>query len=119
MIAERLIQARKAAGLSVQALSAKAGGVVTPQAISKYEKGKCKPTSATLLALAKALGCTGRVLLSPLDRGPGTHSLQEAQPGAGQDPKRDRRPDPGLSGEVPLAGGRLPPRPISLLSQSP
>jgi len=72
MIAERLIQARKAAGLSVQALSAKAGAVVTPQAISKYEKGKCKPTSATLLALAKALDVRTEYFFRPMtvDLGP-------------------------------------------------
>lgn len=67
MIAERLVQARKAAGLSVQALSAKAGGIVTPQAISKYEKGKCKPTSATLLALAKALNVRTEFFFRPVN----------------------------------------------------
>ena len=66
MIAERLIQARKAAGLSVQALSARAGGVVTAQAISKYEKNKCKPTSTTLLALAKALNVRTEFFFRPV-----------------------------------------------------
>jgi|WetSurMetagenome_2_1015567.scaffolds.fasta_scaffold27416_4 Zn-dependent peptidase ImmA (M78 family)/DNA-binding XRE family transcriptional regulator len=67
MIAERLIQARKAAGLSVQALSAKAGGVVTAQAISKYEKNKCKPTSTTLLALARALNVRTEFFFRPVN----------------------------------------------------
>jgi Zn-dependent peptidase ImmA (M78 family)/DNA-binding XRE family transcriptional regulator len=61
-----MIQARKAAGLSVQALSARAGRVVTAQAISKYEKGKCKPTSTTLLALAKALNVRTEFFFRPL-----------------------------------------------------
>lgn len=52
---ERLISARKMAGLSMEALAQKAGAIVTKQAISKYEKGKINPASDVLLALAKAL----------------------------------------------------------------
>jgi len=53
MIAKRILQARKAAGLSMQTVAKKAG--ISTMAISKYERGLMKPSSAVLLALAKAL----------------------------------------------------------------
>lgn len=52
---ERLNAARKMAGLSLDAVALKTGSMVTKQALSKYEKGKIKPGSDVLLALAKAL----------------------------------------------------------------
>lgn len=52
---ERLNSARKMAGMSMEALSQKAGAIVSKQAISKYEKGKINPSSEVLLALANAL----------------------------------------------------------------
>jgi len=53
---KRLYSARKMAGMSMEALAAKAGAVVTKQAINKYEKGQINPGSDVLIALAKALG---------------------------------------------------------------
>ena len=52
----RLRSARKMAGLSMEDLANNAGGIVTKQAISKYEKGIMKPSSNVLIPLAKALG---------------------------------------------------------------
>lgn len=52
----RLRSARKMAGLSMEDLVKKAGGVVTKQSISKYEKGMMKPSSDVLIRLASALG---------------------------------------------------------------
>ena len=52
----RLRSARKMAGLSMEDLANNAGGIVTKQAISKYEKGIMKPSSDVLIHLAKALG---------------------------------------------------------------
>ncbi|MBW2216553.1 MAG: helix-turn-helix transcriptional regulator [Deltaproteobacteria bacterium] len=41
---ERLKNARKMAGLSMEALAKKAGALISKQAIGKYEKGKMKPS---------------------------------------------------------------------------
>ena len=56
MLGERIKRARIKSGLSLEALAQKAGNVVTKQAISQYEKGQKNPSSAVLIALAKALG---------------------------------------------------------------
>ena len=53
MIGERLVRARKTAGLSLRALAEKVG--VSQTAINKYEKGIVIPDSTMLLKLAKAL----------------------------------------------------------------
>ena len=55
VFANRLISARKMAGLSLQELADKLGNVVTKQALNKYEQGKMKPDSKGIIALAKAL----------------------------------------------------------------
>ncbi len=52
----RLHQARIKASLTLEALSVRIGGLVTKQALSKYEKGSANPSSAVVLALAEALG---------------------------------------------------------------
>ena len=52
----RLKSARKMAGLSMEGLVKKTGGVVTKQSISKYEKGMMKPSSDVLISLASSLG---------------------------------------------------------------
>jgi transcriptional regulator with XRE-family HTH domain len=44
------------AGLSMEALAEKSGGLITKQAIGKYEKGKMKPSGEVLMALSGALG---------------------------------------------------------------
>jgi len=56
MIADRLKLARRKAGLSLRDLSAAIEDKVTAQAIGKYERGECVPSSGVLLALSKALG---------------------------------------------------------------
>jgi len=52
----RLRSARKMAGLSMEDLVKKTGGVVTKQSISKYEKGMMKSSSDVLIHLASVLG---------------------------------------------------------------
>ncbi len=52
----RLKSARKMAGLSMEDLVKRAGGVVSKQSISKYEKGMMKPSSDVLIRLASVLG---------------------------------------------------------------
>lgn len=57
LFANRLTAARKMAGLSLQELSEKLGeNTVSRQSLNKYEKGKMKPDSKMLIALANALG---------------------------------------------------------------
>lgn len=63
MIADRIKQARRKAGLSLRKLSAAMDGKVTAQAIGKYERGEDIPSSGVLIALAKALGVSLRYLL--------------------------------------------------------
>lgn len=53
--AKRLRQARIKAKLSMDALCKKMDGIVSKQAISKYEAAKMMPTSTILIALAEAL----------------------------------------------------------------
>ena len=52
---KRLHQARIKAQFSMEALCESMGGIVTKQAISKYEGSKMMPTSTILIALAQAL----------------------------------------------------------------
>lgn len=52
----RLTIARKIAGLSLQGLSDKLEGVVSRQALHKYEQNTSLPNSRTLIALSRALG---------------------------------------------------------------
>jgi Zn-dependent peptidase ImmA (M78 family)/DNA-binding XRE family transcriptional regulator len=52
---ERLRSARKMAGFSLEDLAQASGSMISKQAIGKYEKGQINPSSAVLLALAKAL----------------------------------------------------------------
>ena len=51
----RLRSVRQARGMTLDALSAAMGGVVTKQALSKYETGSSIPSPRVLVALAKAL----------------------------------------------------------------
>ena len=64
MFAERLIRARKAAGLSMSALAMQVG--VSANAIKKYEHGDNMPTSTNLLALAKALDVRTEYFFRPI-----------------------------------------------------
>ncbi|MBI4287621.1 MAG: helix-turn-helix domain-containing protein [Chloroflexi bacterium] len=56
MISQRLKRLRLARGLSLEALAAELGGIITKQALSKYEQGKAKPSPAVLTMLASTLG---------------------------------------------------------------
>lgn len=64
MIGERLRLAREAAGLSLRALEAVVHGLVSAQAIGKYENNLMMPGSSVLLALARALRVSPEYLLS-------------------------------------------------------
>lgn len=63
MIADRILLARKKAGLSLRDLAAAMAGKVTAQAIGKYERGESVPSSGVLVALTKALGVSMSYLL--------------------------------------------------------
>ena len=65
MFSERLKLARKRSGLSLRALSTDMGGIVSAQAIGKYERGEMVPSSAVAIALAEALEVPLSHLLSP------------------------------------------------------
>ncbi|MCI0393095.1 MAG: helix-turn-helix domain-containing protein [Acidobacteria bacterium] len=56
MLSKRLKQLRLARGLSLDELAAKMGGIVTKQALSKYELGTAQPSPVVLNKLAAALG---------------------------------------------------------------
>jgi len=62
MIGDRLRQLRLARGLSLQALAAALGGVVTRQALWKYERGKSQPSPTVLAKLADVLGVPATAL---------------------------------------------------------
>lgn len=53
--ANRLIAARKMAGLSLQNLADRLGNVVSKQSLNKYEQGKMKPDSDLLISLSNIL----------------------------------------------------------------
>ena len=56
MLGERLRRFRLARGMSLDDLQAAIGGIVSKQALSKYERGKMCPKAATLNRIAYALG---------------------------------------------------------------
>ncbi len=64
MFAERLVRARKAAGLSMSALAKQVG--VSANAIKKYEHGDNMPSSTNLLALAEALDVRTEYFFRPV-----------------------------------------------------
>ncbi len=66
-IGSRLRLARAAAGISLRALEGRLGGLVTAQAIGKYERDAMMPSSRVLIALASALGVTEEHLLNTGD----------------------------------------------------
>lgn len=55
VFAERFKSARKMAGLSLQLVADRMGGIITKQALHKYEQGKSVPDSEVLALLAQAL----------------------------------------------------------------
>lgn len=64
MLGERLRLLRQARAMSLDDLSAKSGGVVSKQAISKYERGLSQPSQKVLVRLAQALGVKASSLWS-------------------------------------------------------
>ena len=62
VFANRLRRARLARGLTLEALAAAMGGIVTKQAIGKYEQGKAQPSPLVLTRLAAALGVKAAAL---------------------------------------------------------
>lgn len=67
MNSQRIKQLRLARGLSLEALAAELGGVVTKQALSKYEQGRAQPSPRVLTRLASALGVKAAHLFSEPD----------------------------------------------------
>src|SRR5688572_16356881 len=65
MTDHRIKLARKKAGLSLRDLAERMNGLVTAQAIGKYERNEMVPSSEVLVALSKALGVSVPYLLSP------------------------------------------------------
>lgn len=64
MFSKRLKQLRLARGLSLDALAAEMGGIITKQALSKYELGKATPSPVILNKIASALGIKAAYLWS-------------------------------------------------------
>lgn len=88
MIGARLRLARTAADLSLRDLAAKIDGLVTAQAIGKYERDEAMPGSRVLIAIADALGVSiehlmsrSNVVLEGVDfrKKPSTSRREEAQ----------------------------------------
>ena len=65
MFSERLKLARKRSGLSLRALSSAMSGIVSAQAIGKYERKEMMPSSTVAIALADALEVPPSYLFSP------------------------------------------------------
>lgn len=65
MFSERLKLARKRSGLSLRALSSAIGGIVSAQAIGKYERAEMMPSSTVAIALAETLEVSLSYLLTP------------------------------------------------------
>ncbi len=64
MIGHKLKVARSASGLSLRAFADAVGGIVTAQAIGKYERDEDMPSSRVLMALAAGLNVSEEYLLS-------------------------------------------------------
>ncbi|WP_241972453.1 helix-turn-helix domain-containing protein [Aliidiomarina haloalkalitolerans] len=64
MFAERFVRARKASGLSMQALADQVG--LSANAIKKYEHGDAMPSSSNLMKLAKALNVRSEYFFRPM-----------------------------------------------------
>lgn len=64
MFSQRLKQTRLARGLSLEDVVARMGGIVTKQALSKYERGISIPSPVVLTQLASALGVNTTFLFS-------------------------------------------------------
>lgn len=69
IFAKRLRQARIKARLSMDALCKNIGGLVSKQAVSKYENAQMMPTSTILIALADALSVDINYFFRPFSSG--------------------------------------------------
>ena len=65
MFGQRLKLARRRSGFSLRELSSRIGGLVSAQAIGKYERGEMMPGSSVVIALADALDVSVAYLLNP------------------------------------------------------
>lgn len=81
-LAEKILQCRKKAGLSQEALAERIG--VSRQAVSKWETGEAMPELPTVVALAKEFGVTTDWLLSDAEE------IPAAEPTPSR-PKRDAK----------------------------
>jgi len=87
MIGERLKLARNGAGLSLRALAERMGGLVSAQALNKYEMNRMMPESRVLLALSKALSVPPDYLLGQRQIGLSGLEFRKA-PGSGAKEER-------------------------------
>lgn len=87
MIGNKLKVARSASGLSLRGLADAMDGLVSAQAIGKYERNEDMPSSRVLMALAAALGVSEEYILNEDEialegvdfrKKPGTSSREEA-----------------------------------------
>ncbi len=67
IFAKRLKLARKSSGLSMDKLVACMDGLVSKNAISKYERGEMMPNSRVLIALCRALGVNSEYMFRSFD----------------------------------------------------
>ena len=91
-IANRLVERRRAAGYSQEALAAALG--VSRQAVSKWERGESAPDTDNLIALARLYGVSLDELI--FDAAAGGAGEQTAPAGS----------EESAAGERPAAGGR-------------
>lgn len=86
-VAEKILQCRKKAGLSQEALAERIG--VSRQAVSKWETGEAMPELPTVVALAKEFGVTTDWLLSDAEEIPAAEE-PKTEPAPSR-PKRDAK----------------------------
>lgn len=86
-LAEKILQCRKKAGLSQEALAERIG--VSRQAVSKWETGEAMPELPTVVALAKEFGVTTDWLLSEAEEIPAA-AEPKTEPAPSR-PKRDAK----------------------------
>ena len=88
-LAEKILQCRKKAGLSQEALAERIG--VSRQAVSKWETGEAMPELSTVVALAKEFGVTTDWLLSDEEEIPAAETPKTEEPKTEPTPSRPGR----------------------------
>ena len=88
-LAEKILQCRKKAGLSQEALAERIG--VSRQAVSKWETGEAMPELPTVVALAKEFGVTTDWLLSDAEEIPTAEIPTAEEPKTEPTPSRPKR----------------------------